>query len=210
MSSWSGLDFFIFLIFLLNTLLGLARGAIKEIISTICLCAALVFTIQFTIPLTKFVNSSPLLTDVITSDFMQNFMKAIEMPPLTENMLLHLGYCISLLICFVGTFSICEAVLSYTNMVEVFRFPYTFINRKLSAALGATRGFVIVLVFIIILEHLFAGSVPSSKFINLLQGSARKMDGLITAQAPERYQEILQDKNLYNQENVLNDLLQPN
>ncbi|HSW68580.1 MAG TPA: CvpA family protein [Gammaproteobacteria bacterium] len=207
MSSWSGLDFFIFLIFLVNTLLGMARGATKEIISSICLCAALVITLKFTIPLTKFVNSSPLITDVITSQFVQNFMRAIEMPPLTESMLLHLGYCVSLAVCFVGTFSVCEGVLAYASAVEVFTFPYATLNRKIGGGLGAVRGFVIVLVFIIILEHLYIGDLPSSKFINLLQGSANKMDTLITEQAPERYQEILQDRNLYNQKMILKDLM---
>ncbi len=209
MSGWSGLDFLIFLIFLLNVLLGMSRGGLKEIISALSLCAALVITIKFTIPLTKFVNSSPLITDVITSDFFQNFMKAIDMPPLTEPILLQMGYCISLLICFVGTFSLCEGVLAYSSLIDAFGLPATLANRKLGGALGSVRGFVLVLIFIIVLEHLFSGNVPASKFINLLESSAQKMDTLINSQAPERYLEILQDKNLYNQNNVLKDLLQP-
>src|SRR5579872_657038 len=209
MSGWTGLDFFIFLIFLVNTLLGMARGGMKEIISLISLCAALVIMIKFTVPLTKFLNSTPLITEVITSNFVQNFMRAIEMPPLTESMLLQVGYCISLLICFVGTFSVCDAVLAYSSMMEAFGFTMAVTNRKMGAALGSTRGFVLVLIFIIVLEHLFAGHTPASNFINLLGGSAKKMDDLISAQAPERYLEILQDKNLYNQENVLKDLSQP-
>src|SRR6185312_10828601 len=162
MSSWSGLDFFIFLIFLVNTLLGIARGATKEIISMMCLCAALVMTIQFTVPLTQFLNNSPLISDVISSPYVQNFMGSIGMPPLTQAMLLSMNYCLALAICFVGTFSLCEAVLAYTSIIEVFRFPYDFLNRKLGAAFGATRGFVFVVVLIIILEHLFQGDVPRS------------------------------------------------
>lgn len=210
MSGWTGLDFFIFLIFMVNILLGMARGGLKEMISVFSLCIALVITIKFTVPITKFVNSSPLMTDVITSHFFQNFAQAIEMPPLTEATLVQVGYCVSLLICFVATFSVCEGALFYTSVMEAFGFSMTIVNRKAGAALGAMRGFVVVLVFIIVLEHLFAGNVPTSGFINLFQSSAKKLDELISAGAPERYLEILQDKNLYNQAAVLKDLLQPN
>jgi uncharacterized membrane protein required for colicin V production len=209
MSNWGGVDYFIFLILLLNTLLGMSRGASKEIISTMCLSAALVVAIKFTIPLTRFVNSSPLLTDVVTSQFVQNFMKSIEMPPLTEDMLLHMGYCISLLICFTGIFCFCEAVLAYTNVLEVFSFPYAMLNRKVGASLGAMRGFVISLVFILILEHLFMGDVPRSFFINLFETPTRTFDHLISQQAPERYKEILQDKSLYNPQSIINELENP-
>ncbi len=209
MSAWSGLDFVIFLIFLLNVLLGMARGGFREIISLISLCAALVITIKFTIPVTKFVNSSPLITDVVTSQFSQNFMQAIGMPPLTESMLLQMGYCISLLICFVGSFSICEAALSYSSVMEAFGFSTAMVNRKLGAAMGSTRGFVIVLIFMIVLEHLFSGNLPESYFISLLGGAGQKLDYLIMAQAPERYLEVLKSSYLYNQTNVMKDLLQP-
>ncbi len=210
MSSWTGLDFFFFLVFLLNTLLGMSRGATKEIISMMCLSAALVVMIQFTIPMTKFMNSSPLITDVVTAKMTQNFMRAIDMPPLTEATILHFNYCVSLLVCFVGTFGALEAVLTVTGIQEVYHFPYAIADRKLGATLGATRGFVIVLIFIIILEHLFVGDAPRSKFIDLLGNSAKKLDELVEAQAPERFQEILQDKNLYNQIQagaILNDLM---
>jgi len=217
MSSWTGLDFFIFLIFLLNTLLGMSRGGVKEIISMISLCAALVVTIKFTMPLSSWINKSPLITDVITSQFVQNFMTAIEMPSLTEPMVFQLDYSLSLLLCFAGTFSVCEGVLAYSSMMEAFGLTTTVINRKMGAVFGATRGFVIVLVFIILLEHLYAGNgsafsgnVPASGFINLLGSSAKKLDGIIIAEAPERYQEILPDKKLYDQSRVLKDLSQPN
>ncbi len=210
MSGWSGLDFFIFLIFLVNTLLGMSRGATKEIISMMGLCAALVIMIQFTIPLTNFFNSSPLLSDVVSSQFVQNFMQSVNMPPLTQDMLLHMNYCLSLAICFVGSFSVCEAVLSYSNVIQAFNFHYDFLNRKLGGTFGATRGFVVVVLLIIILEHLFQGNVPRSSFVNLLQGPANTADNLITQRAPNQYQEILQDRNLYNQENVINTLLHPN
>lgn len=209
MSNWGGLDFFIFLILLLNTLLGMGRGANKEIISMLCLCAALIFAIKFTIPLSNFINSSPLITDVISSSFAKGFMGAIGMPPLTADMLFHVGYSISLLICFVGVFSICEAGLAYTNAVEMVSFPYAAANRSLGGSLGFVRGFVIVLIFIVIIQHLFVGNLSNSYFMNLFGGSAQKLDSLITAQAPERYKEILQDKNLYNAEKLLQELKNP-
>ena len=209
MSSWSGLDFFIFLIFLVNTLLGMARGGMKEIISMICLSAALVITIKFTIPLMKFALASPLVVDLITSQFFQNFMKSVAMPPLTDQLVAAIAYSIALLVCFVGTFSVCEGVLAYANTMEAFNMSTTIINRKAGAAFGATRGFVLVLIFIIILEHLFAGNVPASRFVDLLGGSAKKMDDIVISGAPQRYLEILQDKNLYNQNNILNDLNNP-
>jgi uncharacterized membrane protein required for colicin V production len=209
MSNWGGLDYFIFLILVLNILLGMARGATKEIISTLCMCAALIATIKFTIPLTKFVNHSPLLRDVVTSIHVQNFMRAMELPPLTEDMLLHLGYCISLLICFTSIYCVCEAVLAYTNAVQVFRFPYALMDRKMGAAMGAMRGFVISLVFIMILEHIFVGEMPQSFFVRAFVVPTRKFDYLISQQAPERYKEILQDKSLYDAEAIMNQLQNP-
>ncbi len=187
----------------------MSRGGLREVISTLSLCAALVITIQFTVPLTEFMTKSPLISDVVTSAFFQNFMKSVDMPPLTAAMLFHISYCVALLICFVGTFSVCEGVLAYSGMMESFSLPTAIMNRKAGAASGAMRGFVLVLIFIIILDHLFIANGSGSTFINLLHGSARKMDALISARAPERYQEILQDRNLYNQTNVINDLTKP-
>lgn len=209
MSAWTGLDFFIFLIFLVNIMLGMARGGMKEMISLLSLCAALVITIKFTVPLTEFVYSSPLKEDFLTSQFVINFTNTIGMSQMTERTLFQMSYCISLLICFVGAFSVCEAVLSYSNMMEAFGFATSVANRKMGAALGSMRGFVIVLVFIIVLQHLFGGDVPASNFIVWLDTPTQKFDHLITSQAPERYLEILQDKNLYNPENILNALREP-
>src|SRR5689334_12430565 len=100
MNSWNGIDFFIFLIFVLNILLGIARGGLKEMISSFSLIVALMITIKFTIPLTEFMNASPLIQEGLTSQFVQNFMHAIDMPPLTEATVLQMNYCLSMLICF--------------------------------------------------------------------------------------------------------------
>src|SRR5579862_3207090 len=119
MNSWNGLDFIIFLIFAANFILGMSRGTTREIISMMCLCAALIITIRFTVPLAAFFNKSPLMVDVVSSAFVQRFMEAIGAGPLTEDLLRQTFYSISILVCFVGTFSLCEAGLARTNLTEV-------------------------------------------------------------------------------------------
>src|SRR5205085_4360245 len=128
MNNWNGFDFLIFLILVLNTILGMARGATKEIISMMCLSMALIITIKFTVPLAGFFNSSPLISGVVSNNVVQNFMLAIGAGPLTEDLLDQIFYGLSLLVCFVGTFSICEGALNYTGFVQVFSFPYATLN----------------------------------------------------------------------------------
>lgn len=203
MANWNGIDFFIFLLFFLNVILGLSRGATKEIISIMCLSVALIFTLKFTVPITHFLNNSPLINDVLTSKFVQNFMHTIGAGPLTAEMLQQLSYCLAILVCFVGTFSVCEAMLGMTGFVEVFKFPYATLNRKVGAALGATRGYIFSLIFILILVHLFKGGpLTSSYFVNLFQGSVNKLDQFIQGQQVERYKELYEGKDLYNEKNV--------
>lgn len=212
MNTWNGLDFFIFLIFAANTVLGMSRGASKEIISIICLSVALIFTIKFTVPLAAFFNSSPLIVDMVGNKLTQNFMHAIGAGELTGGMLKQMFYCISLLVCFVGAFSACEAGLSYTGAISLFTFPYATLDRKVGGALGCVRGYVINLVLIVILAfHLLATSnavldtniLSGSFFVNLLRGQAQKLDNLITSQQPEKYKEIYQGSDLYNAEQVI-------
>lgn len=207
MNAWNGLDFLIFLILALNTLLGMSRGATREIISVMCLSVALIFTIKFTVPLAAFFNSSPLVNDVVNNRLMQNFMIAINAGPMTSNLLGQLFYCISMLICFVGAFSICEAVLVMTNVTMALSFPYAALDKKLGAVLGFLRGYVISLLLIVILVfHIFANAsigragnsfVSGSYFVSIFQGAAAQLDGLITAQQPERYREIYKTTNPY-------------
>src|SRR5579871_5717505 len=118
MSNWNGLDFFIFLIFFVNTMLGMSRGATKEIISLMCVSVGLIFTIKFTIPLATFFNNSPSFQNVLTASFVQNFMSFIGSSALTAGMLEQLTYCISVLVCFAGAFCAGEAVLSFTGFAE--------------------------------------------------------------------------------------------
>jgi len=202
MNSWNGVDFFIFLIFLMNTLLGMARGGLKEFISSFSLIAALVVTIRFTIPITEFMNGSPMIEEGLTSQFVQNFMHAINMPPLTEAMVLQMNYCLAMMILFVLTYSLCDAALAFGSPTEAFGLSVTIVNRKLGIALGAVRGFVISLLFVIIFIHLYEGNV-TSVVVNSLRGPAEKLDNLIRARTPEQYQQILQDEKLYHPENVL-------
>lgn len=197
MASWNGLDFFIFLILVINTVLGMSRGASKEIISLMCLSAALIFSIKFTVPLANFFNSSPLMNNVVDNSMTRNFMSAIGAGPLTTSSLSELMYCISLLICFVGVFSLCEAGLSISGFTESFSFPYAALNRKVGGALGFTRGYIISLLFLSIVSlHLNIGKdfLSGSFFANLFSSQTQTFDGLISAQKPENYNQLYQNQ----------------
>lgn len=204
MNQWNGIDFFIFLILFLNLIVGMSRGATKEIISFMCLCVAVIFTIKFTVPLTNYLNQSSLIQSVLSSRLIQNFVLAIGAGPLTVAMLNELAYCLSILICFSAIFCACEAALSATGFIEVFRFTFAAINRKLGAALGFIRGYVLVLIFVLITLHIFHGNPMggTSFFINLFEGAAKRFDKLIIGQDVEKYQDVFKDKDLYNQENI--------
>lgn len=213
MNNWNGFDFLIFLIFVVNTILGMVRGATKEIISLMCLSAALIVTIKFAVPLADFFNSSPLINNVVDNEFMQNFMHAIGAGPLTPNLLKETFYSISILICFVGTFSLCEGALSYTGFVQSFSFPYAALNTKLGAALGCTRGYIISLIFLVILTlHIFRGEnnfITGSFFARFFEASTVRLDSLITGQRPEDYQKVFEGKDLYNSEEIMRQLGAP-
>lgn len=215
MNAWNGLDFIIFLIFAANTLLGMARGTSREIISMMCLCMSLIITIRFTVPLAQFFNSSPMMVDVVSTPLIQRFMSAIGAGPLTEDLLKQIFYSISMLICFVGTFSICEAGLGRTNLVEVMSFPYATLNRKIGAGLGCTRGYVISLILLAILtQHIFRpgnnigdGMTSNSFFASLFRSQTKQLDDLITQQNPDYYNVIL-DQNTFGPDQVFK-ILQP-
>lgn len=211
MNNWNGVDFFIFLIFAANTLLGMSRGATKEIISSICLSVGLIFMIKFTVPLATFFNQSPIMVDVVNSYPIQAFMSAIGAGPLTSDLLIQIFYSLSILVCFVGPFSVCEAALTKAGMVEMYPFPYATLNRKIGAGLGATRGYVITLIFLVIFTlHIFrnAGDTmfSNSFFVNLFKSNIVKLDSIITGQKPESYKDIFEGKDLYKAANVLENM----
>jgi uncharacterized membrane protein required for colicin V production len=203
MSQWNELDFFIFLIFFLNLILGMSRGATKEIISMMCLCVALIFTIKFAIPITDYINSSLLIQPVLTAKIIQNFIAAIGAGPLTSTMLSEIAYSLSIVICFAGVFCACEAVLVIVGFMEVFSFPYATLNRKIGAGLGFLRGYVIALIFILILLHIFSTNpITGSYFVNLFRQSALRLDRLILGQDVDKYQDVFRDRNLYHESDV--------
>jgi len=210
MNTWNGLDFIIFLIFALNTFTGMNRGASREIISMMCLCMSLIITIRFTVPLAQFFNGSPLMIDVVSSTVVQRFMSAVGVGPLTADLLKQLFYSISMLICFVGTFSICEGGLGRTNLVETLSFTSAAVSRKIGAALGCTRGYIISLIILVILTlHIFRpgnnigdGMTANSFFVGLFQSQTKQLDNLITRQNPDYYNTIL-DKNTFGPDKVL-------
>ncbi|VVC76703.1 hypothetical protein AQUSIP_20280 [Aquicella siphonis] len=201
MSGWNGLDFLIFIILVVNTVLGMVRGGSREAISLMCLSAALIVTIRFTVPLANLINSSPLIEGVVNNTFMQNFMQAIDAGPLTVDLLNQLGYTISMLVCFVGTFSACEAGLSMTGFLEAYGFATAVINRKLGGALGLTRGYIINLLFLSILAiHLNPGFdsrlVSGSYFAGLFSSQTLFLDKLISSQDVEKYHELYMKQNI--------------
>ena len=212
MNTWSGFDFLIFLIFSLNTILGMVRGAMREIMSMICLSVSLIFTIKFTIPVADFCNRSPLIIDVVDNQIMQNFMQAIGAGPLTVTLLNQIFYSISLLICFMLPYSLCEGALSYRGMMEMYTFPFMLWNRKVGGALGCVRGYVISLIVMSILTlHIFTGDYTTSFFsnsffLNLFHDSTVRFDQLIGEQKPESYREIYQGKDLYKAHEVLENM----
>lgn len=74
MNNWNGLDFFVFLILVLNTIRGMSRGAGKELIALMCLSAALIFSIKFTVPLADFLKTSPMMVSAVDNTFIRNFL----------------------------------------------------------------------------------------------------------------------------------------
>lgn len=199
MNGWNWLDFFIFLIFFLNIMMGMARGASKEVMAAMCLIVALIFTIKFTIPLAAFFNKSPLINNVIDTPIVQNFMEVIGAGPLTVRLLAEIFYCIALLICFVGVYSICSALLHFSGFNEVFGFTLGTMNRKVGGTFGLARGYVVTLILLVVLTHIFNKEnnsrmddslLTGSTFARFYQPSVRLLDKIIREQNAEKYREI--------------------
>lgn len=200
MSTWNGLDFFIFLILAFNTMVGLSRGATRELISTMCLSLALIFMIKFTVPLSNFMAKSPLLTDVVNNSMMKHFLISIGAGPLTVGLLLEAMYCVSLLICFVSIFCICEAALKAQMFMEFFSFPYAAMSRKVGGTLGFTRGYILCLILLSVMVHLYSAGGPGKSFLSgsffarLFSSQVRSFDGVISSQNPEYYTKLFENQ----------------
>lgn len=216
MNDWNGLDFIIFLIFAVNTLLGLSEGASRKLISLLCVSVGLIFVIKFTVPLANLLNSSPIIGSFLDNRLTINFMHVIGAGTLTFELLRQILFSISILVCFSFALCACEAVLSARSFVELVSFPYSTMNRKIAAGLGCTRGFVfnVILVNILVL-HLFntnmnqeikSDVIDNSYFVKLLLPSANKLEALIYSQKPARFNEVYHDKNVYSAKNVLETL----
>lgn len=217
MNNWNGLDFFIFLILALNTVRGISRGAGKELIAFMCLSAALIFSIKFTVPLSNFLSTSPLAVSVVQNKLVTNFFHSIGAGPLTIELLNQIMYSISLLICFVGVFAATEAAIVYSGYTERLSFVQAVAYRKIGGAIGFTRGYIISLVFLSILTlHIYknnqsafgSGFFSGSFFVNLFESQTEKLDEMISSQQPENYQELYQNQP-YNEHNVIENLGRP-
>jgi hypothetical protein len=198
MNNWNGLDFFIFLILALNAIQGMSRGTAKEILSMMCLSIALIFSIKFTLPLTNFINSSPLAHGVLSTPMIQRFMHAIGAGSLTLQLLHQIMYSISLLVCFVGIFCVLEATLTSSNVSQSMPLHEVLINRKVSSAIGLTRGYIINLIFLSIFTLHISGAdnkfVRDSFFAKLFHTQTVKLDRIIRNQKPEDYKEIYKNQ----------------
>ncbi len=205
MNNWNGLDFFVFLILTLNTIRGMSRGAGKELIALMCLSAALIFSIKFTVPLTNFLNQSPMMIAAVDNTFIKNFLHTIGAGPLTLGLSQQLMYTISLLICFVSVFSITEACITISGYAESVSMTQAVVYRKVGAAIGFTRGYIITLVFLSILtQHIFKNDqtkfVSGSFFVGLFDSQIKTFDAMIASQQPENYQELYKNQPVNEQE----------
>lgn len=217
MNSWNGLDFFIFLILALNTMRGMSRGAGKEMIALMCLSAALIFAIKFTVPLASFFSKSPTLISVVENKFIASFLYSIGAGPLTLGLLNHVMYSLSLVICFVSVFSATEACIAYSGYAPSWSLTQAVVNRKIGSAIGFTRGYIITLLFLSILTlHIFKDEyrmpggdfIAGSFFVKLFESQTRIFDEMIGSQQPENYQEIYKNKPV-NEQHIIQQLNQP-
>jgi|HubBroStandDraft_4_1064222.scaffolds.fasta_scaffold501578_2 hypothetical protein len=213
MNSWNGLDFFVFLILVLNTIRGMSRGAGKELIALMCLSVALIFAIKFTVPLADFLKTSPVMVSAVDNKFISNFLHTINAGPLTLRMVQELMYAISLLICFVSVFSVTEACITFSGYAESVTMMQAVAYRKIGAAIGFTRGYIISLIFLSILTlHIFHNEqnrfVSGSFFVKLFDTQIKKFDDMIASQEPENYQELYKEQPV-NEHEIIQHLGQP-
>lgn len=140
---YTWLDFIIFGFIFFNAILGISRGLTKEIISILVLIVALVVMIKFTATLANFLNTTQGSLDVIT--VISKFTGLDATVPLAL-----ISWGIALLLLFVGTFSIGEAVNFYAS-IDIIPFSLDMAGRILGGVLGFVRGYVFSLILILVL-----------------------------------------------------------
>ena len=176
MAEFTWLDFLILGVFILNTLMGFARGLTRELVSIISVIVALGVSIRFTLPITEILNSSDGFKSVILA--FSTFTNINAMGPLS---LVSLG--VSFLVLFVGTYSIGEAVNYSAATFGVIMFPaFALLDRLLAACVGFIRGYIFNMVLILIVGLTpFSQGDPWSQsyFIPRIKPSADKLANLI-------------------------------
>lgn len=175
MATW--VDYVIFCIFFFSTLLGLARGLLREIISILTILVAFVIAIQFTPTLTNLLSNLQGSQDVI-------FVISKYFDTDATYSLSSLTLAISFLVLFVGTYSIGEAI-NYYATANVFMFvTLAFIYRISGAALGFIRGYAFSIVFIFVMQLTPITQYPEwtqSYFVSQLQPAANQLGSLVQA-----------------------------
>jgi membrane protein required for colicin V production len=145
MTDFTWLDYIIFFIYFISIVLGLARGVFRELISLGVIIVALIVMVKFTKPLTYFLYLTPGSHDVIA--FISKFAFSGW-----SHYLFTLTLVIALLILFVGTLSIGEAVNHYVGPNTYLSAGISFIYRVAGGAVGLARGYVFNIIFVLILS----------------------------------------------------------
>jgi len=144
MEDYSWIDYLILGIFFLSILAGLARGLVKELISLITLIAAVVIAALFANPLAvAFTNSSSVQNAVDQS--------TTAMGVSTAQPVSYAALGLSFAALFVGTM-IVGAIVGLIINLAMQAGGIGFGNRLLGGVFGLCRGFMIILVFIFLVQ----------------------------------------------------------
>lgn len=176
MADYTWLDYIIFLIFFVAIIMGLARGIMRELISLVVIAVALVITIKFTMSLTYFLYFTKGSYDVIV--FITKYISPGDWGKYIAVFTLDL----SILLLFVGTMSIGEAVNYYVYPNTIMGSAFSLLYRISGSAVGFIRGYIFNVILILVLSitpvaHWHAWT--SSYFVPRLKGAADKLGALI-------------------------------
>lgn len=145
MAEYTWFDYIIFGIFFLTTILGLARGLFREVISLVVLAVAFIVTIKFTAPVADFLNNSQGAQDVIS--VISKTIGTDWSTPLSSVTL-----ALTLLVLFVGCLSVGEAV-NYFAALNTYMTPsISFMYRILGGAIGMIRGYGFNIVLVLLMQ----------------------------------------------------------
>lgn len=176
MADYTWFDFIIFLVFFLAVVLGLARGLMREIISLLIVIVGLIVTIKFALPLAQFLYYTKGSHDVIA--FISRYIAANNWDKYIAFFTLDL----SVLLLFVGTTSIVEAVNHYVFPNAFMGAALSFLYRITGGIVGLIRGYIYNVILILILSITPLTQDPAwtgSYFVHRLSASVNILGSLI-------------------------------